>query len=206
MARTVPTLQIGAQRGALPSQHPGSDRPGFTFRICLPPNRGVSPSVCGRNGYIYIWSWKSLRHSGRDETHVSVSKTLGESEGKSLKSHLCTLGGFPGGSMRKYLLANAKGTGDAGSIPGLGRPPGEGNGNPCQYSCQQTFMGRAAWWATVHGLVKSQTQAGTNSRMPCVRDWGGGGAWTLLNCRTVAAWVHFLGGNGVTSYGSLKTR
>ena len=142
-------------------------------QICLPPNRVVSPSVCGQNGYIYIWSWKSLRHSGRDETHVSVSKTLGKSEGKSLKSHLCILGSFPGGSVRKYPLANAKGTGDAGSIPGLGRPPGEGNGNPCQYSCQQTFMGRAAWWATVHGLAKSQTRAGTNSCMPCIRDWGG---------------------------------
>ena len=39
-----------------------------------------------------------------------------------------------------------------------------------------------------------------------VLETGEGGAWTLLNCRTVVAWVHFLGGNGVTSYGSLKAR
>ena len=63
--------------------------------------------------------------------HVSVSKTLRKSEGKSLKSHLHILGGFPGGLVRKYPLANARGTRDAGSVPGLGRPPGEGNGNPC---------------------------------------------------------------------------
>ena len=41
--------------------------------------------------------------------------------------------------------------GDAGLIPGTGRSPGEGNGNPGQYSCLQNPMDRGAWWATVHG-------------------------------------------------------
>ena len=48
--------------------------------------------------------------------------------------------------------------GDVGSIPGSGRSPGEGNGNPLQYSCLEKSMDRGAWRATVHGVAKSQTQ------------------------------------------------
>ena len=48
--------------------------------------------------------------------------------------------------------------GDLGSIPGLGRSPGEGNGNPLQYSCLENPMEGGAWQATVHGIAKSQTQ------------------------------------------------
>ena len=47
--------------------------------------------------------------------------------------------------------------GDLGSIPGLGRSPGEGNGNPLQYSCPENPMDGGAWWATVHGVAKSRT-------------------------------------------------
>ena len=47
---------------------------------------------------------------------------------------------------------------DAGSIPGSGRSPGEGNGNPCQYSCLENSMDRGTWQATVHGLAKSWTR------------------------------------------------
>ena len=47
--------------------------------------------------------------------------------------------------------------GDAGSIPGLGRCPGEGNGNPFQYLCLGNSMDRGAWWATVHGVAKRGT-------------------------------------------------
>ena len=50
--------------------------------------------------------------------------------------------------------ANAE---DAGSIPGTGRSPGEGNGNPFQYSCLENPMDGGAWWATVHGVTESQT-------------------------------------------------
>ena len=46
---------------------------------------------------------------------------------------------------------------DVGSIPGLGRFPGEGNGNPPQYSCLKSPMERGAWWATVHRVTKSWT-------------------------------------------------
>ena len=59
--------------------------------------------------------------------------------------------GFPGDSMVKNLPATA---GDAGSIPGWGRSPGEGNGNPLQYSCLENPMDRGAWRATVCGVTK----------------------------------------------------
>ena len=48
--------------------------------------------------------------------------------------------------------------GDLGSIPGLERSPGEGNGNPLQYSCLESTLERGGWQATVHGVAKSQTQ------------------------------------------------
>ena len=48
--------------------------------------------------------------------------------------------------------------GDPGSIPGLGRSPGEGNGNPLQYSCLENSMDRGAWRATVHGVAERQTR------------------------------------------------
>ena len=57
--------------------------------------------------------------------------------------------------MEKNLLATA---GDAGSIPVLGRSPGEGNGTPLQYSYLENPMDRGAWRATVHGVAKSLTQ------------------------------------------------
>ena len=76
---------------------------------------------------------------------------------------------FPGGSEVKASACNAE---DLGSIPGSGRSPGEGNGNPLQYSCLENPMGGGAWWATgaweimknrgawraaVHGVAKSRT-------------------------------------------------
>ena len=59
--------------------------------------------------------------------------------------------------MVKNLPANAGDARDAGSIPGSGRSPGEGNGNPLQYSYLGNPMDRGAWQATVHGVTKSQT-------------------------------------------------
>ena len=57
--------------------------------------------------------------------------------------------------------ANAEDARDAGSVPGSGRSPGEGNGNPLQYSCLEKSMGRGAWPATVHGVAESQTRLST---------------------------------------------
>ena len=68
----------------------------------------------------------------------------------------CTLTeGFPGGSDGKASACNA---GDPGLIPGSGRSPGEGNGNPLQHSCLENPMDGGAWWATVHGVAKGQTR------------------------------------------------
>ena len=60
----------------------------------------------------------------------------------------------PGGSDGKESACKA---GDLGSSPGLGKSPGEGNGNPLQYSCLQNPMDKGAWQATVHGVANSQT-------------------------------------------------
>ena len=62
--------------------------------------------------------------------------------------------GFPGGSDGKVPECDV---GDPGPIPGSGRSPGEGNGNPLQYSCLENSMDGGAWWATVHGVAKSRT-------------------------------------------------
>ena len=64
-------------------------------------------------------------------------------------------GGFPSGSESKESACNAE---DLGLIPGLGRSPGEGNGNTLQYSCLENLLDRGAWQATVHGVAKSWTQ------------------------------------------------
>jgi len=62
--------------------------------------------------------------------------------------------GFPGGSVSKEFACNA---GNAGSIPGLGRSPGEEHSNPLQYSCLENPVDRGASWATVRGVAKSWT-------------------------------------------------
>ena len=82
-----------------------------------------------------------------NEWHVWLwfSKDLGRSHIK------CQ--GFPGGSVGKELTCNA---GDAGSIPGLGRSPGGGHGDPLQYCCLENCRDRGAWRATVHGVSNSQ--------------------------------------------------
>ena len=84
----------------------------------------------------YHWIWRHSQSAVRD-THIN--KCLG----------------FPGGSEVKASACNA---GDLGSIPGLGRSPGEGNGNPLQNSCLENPMDGGAWWATVHRVAKSQTR------------------------------------------------
>ena len=63
--------------------------------------------------------------------------------------------GFPQWLSGKGFTANA---GASGSIPDLEKSPGEGNGNPLQYSCLENFMDRGAWWATIHRIAKNWTQ------------------------------------------------
>ena len=72
--------------------------------------------------------------------------------------------GFPGASNSKESACNV---GDPGLIPGYGRSPGEGNGNPLQYSFLENSMDRGAWRATVHGFVKVGPDLVTKPPPPC---------------------------------------
>ena len=71
---------------------------------------------------------------------------------QAVSKQLWFIMGFPGGSAGKESACNAE---YLGLIPGLGRSPGEGNGNPLQYSCLENSMDRGTWQATVHGIAKS---------------------------------------------------
>ena len=65
---------------------------------------------------------------------------------------------FPSDAVVKNLLAKAGDPRDTGLIPGWGRFPGGGNGNPLRYSCLENSMDRGAWWVTVHGATKRRTR------------------------------------------------
>ena len=71
-----------------------------------------------------------------------------------------------GGAEVKNLPANAEDTEDTGLTPGLGRSPGEGNGNLFQYSCLGNPMDRGAWKSIVHGVAKSQTRLNMHTHNP----------------------------------------
>ena len=88
-----------------------------------------------------------MRNAGLGEAQLE-SKLLGEIP---ITSDI----GSPGGSEVKVSAFNV---GDQGSIPGLGRSPGEGNGNLLQCSCLENPMEGGAWWATVHGITKRWTR------------------------------------------------
>ena len=64
--------------------------------------------------------------------------------------------GFPGGSVVKNPPTSAGDTGDMDLIPELEGSPRDGSGNPLQYSCLENPMDKGTWWATVHGVTKSQ--------------------------------------------------
>ena len=72
--------------------------------------------------------------------------------------------GFPGGSDGKESPCNI---GDLGSIPGLGKSPGGGHGNPLQYSCLENPMGRGDWWTAVHG---GHEESDMTERLNAIRD------------------------------------
>ena len=85
-------------------------------------------------------------------TSGSRSKAWGKGGGRGKKANIDI---FPGGSDGKESACNA---GDLGSVPGLGRFPGEGNGYPLQYFSLDNSMDSKAWPAIVHGVAKSWTQ------------------------------------------------
>jgi len=82
--------------------------------------------------------------------------------------------GFPCSSVSKESSCNARisayDAGDLGSISGLRRSPGEGNGNPLQYSCLGNPMDRGAWWATVHGVARVRHDLAINHHNNVIRN------------------------------------
>ena len=79
--------------------------------------------------------------------------------------------GFQGATVVKNLPSYTRDAREKGSVLGLGRSPGEENSNPLQYSCLEDSMDRGAWWATVHGVTKSQIWLSThtyNNNTTCV--------------------------------------
>ena len=77
---------------------------------------------------------------------------------KPVKDVVTSRSSFPSGRMVENSPASARDAGDLDLIPGLGRPPGEGNGNPLRCSCLENPRDRGAWRATVHGVTQSQTR------------------------------------------------
>ena len=98
-------------------------------------------------GQLWPMNW-----SGSEECSFRTESLIGQVVDPSKESTCqCRRWGFPGGSEVK---ASASNVGDPGSIPGSGRSPGEGNGNPLLYSCLKSPMDRGAWQATVHGVSR----------------------------------------------------
>ena len=94
---------------------------------------------------------------------VSIVKTLDDRDNSfyQSKGQMCLESQKTGMITSQYSSVGkefACSAGDLGSIPGLGRSPGEGNGNPLQYPCLENLMDRGAWWAAVHGVAKSQAR------------------------------------------------
>ena len=104
----------------------------------------------GSLGTSLVWADGAGRGSSEAATEpVIVSVCRGWAPDGLIKT------GFPGGSEGQVSACKA---GDPGSIPGSGRSPGEGNGNPLQYSCLENPMDGEAWWATVHRVAEGRTR------------------------------------------------
>ena len=107
--------------------------------------------------------------------------------------------GFPGGSEFKVSACNS---GDPGLILGLGRSPGEGNGNPLQYSCLENPMNGRAWWATVRGVTESDTTERLHAlthmqpaRLLC--PWDFPGKNTRVGCHFFLQWIFLTHGSNL---------
>ena len=94
----------------------------------------------GQRSLVGTWGGHRIGHDWSDLAHTRICICI-----------LSFLMSFPGGSDGKK---SARNVGDLGLIPGLGRSPGEGNGNLVLYSCLENPMDRGTWWATVHGISK----------------------------------------------------
>ena len=105
---------------------------------------------------IVVLIYTSLMTNDAGSPELWADSLLSEPPGKPLiYGRIKQIIGLPRELSGKESACNA---GDVGSIPGSGRSPEVGNGNPLQYSCLENFIDRGAWWATVHGVAKSQKQ------------------------------------------------
>ena len=106
----------------------------------------------GSSQFTYYWSltWRILSIT------LLACEMSADCEVQSLKA-LYKVWGFPGGANGKESTCQCRRCWDTGLIPGSGRSPGGGHGNPLQYSCLENPMDWVAWQATVHGVAKSQT-------------------------------------------------
>ena len=120
--------------------------------------RSQTCTPCIGRQSLYHWTTREVPISSIFYDYIHISRMLGkEWDGKRILYIVMStiIRGFPDGSDSKESASNA---GHPGSIPGLVRSPGEGNGYPLQYSCLENSMVRGAWWATVHGVTKSWTR------------------------------------------------
>ena len=103
--------------------------------------------------YIHTWHWEyGFDFSNSVNSKIIKMNKISFKWSFQIYLLLHIYMGFPGGSVVKNPPAKAR---DMGLIPGSGRYPGEGSGNPVQYSCLWNPMDREAWWATVHGVAES---------------------------------------------------
>ena len=109
-------------------------------------------------------AWAGFHH------HPAPSLCCLYFSGDNIKSKGVLLSGFPCGSACKESAHNV---GDLGLIPGLGRSPGEGNGNPLQYSCFENSVQRGDLWAAVHGVAQSRTRLRQLSMHACIGEGNG---------------------------------
>ena len=109
------------------------------------PEQGSNCIPCIGRQVLNHWTTKEVPQNFFNISH----------EPAKLKEVLDSIMGFPGGSDVKESACSV---GDPGLIPGSGRSPAEGNGNPLHYACLENAMDGGSWQATVHGVAKSQTQ------------------------------------------------
>ena len=156
--------------------------------------RGRLRSRCCQAAHIKCGQYQSHSYA-----HTTQMKTKGEEEEQlsfsgpliynisSWDSNLYkgTIWASPVAQMVKSLSCN---TGDLGTIPGLGRSPGEGNGNPLQYSCLENPMDRGAWWAAVHGAAHDWVANTFTFHYMCKQQSHLGGIRGVKMARVQGAW------------------
>ena len=112
-----------------------------------------------RDIFTFLWKARRIEHKifSQDILLLKFSWYVFRKRNVVFDGMSSEIRGFPGGSVVESQPAIAGDEKDLGSIPESGRSPGGGNGNPFQCSCLENSVDRGAWWATVHGVAKSQT-------------------------------------------------